>query len=85
MIVRKWIEFPGQEVDIEISGEEAVLAITDNPKEKSEGTHLHDVVNNLAWFLNKLPDTVIGDLTPKVRNIVADFFEKQAQRFRVVA
>ena len=82
MKISKLVSVPDVEVEIEISGEEAVNAILGDQEGWTPRQLLMRAVNNLASFFKKLPDTVIAELNDAQRKLIADFFEEQARRFR---
>jgi hypothetical protein len=82
MKVVKLCSVPDVEVEIEISGEEAVNAILGDQEGWTPRQLLMRAVNNLASFFKKLPDTAIAELNGAQRKLIADFFEEQARRFR---
>jgi hypothetical protein len=78
----KLVSIPDVEVEIEITGEEAVNAILGDQERWTPRQLLMRAVNNLASFFKKLPDTVVAELNGDQRKLIADFFEEQARRFR---
>lgn len=74
-----------RDVEIEITGAEAVRAILDDrtlgwePK-----VAMMVALHNVAGFFRKIPDAVITELNDKDRASVSDFFAQQAERFRPV-
>lgn len=82
MKIRTWVEFPGREIDVEVSAEDMVLAITDNSNDQKPVDHLKTAVSRFASFMNRVPDSVVDELLPAQRKIIIEFFETAAQRFR---
>jgi hypothetical protein len=82
MKVTKLVSVPDVEIEIEISGEEAVQAILGDEEGWTPRQLLMRAVNNLAAFFKKLPDTIIAELHDEQRKLIADFLEEQARRFR---
>jgi hypothetical protein len=79
--VAKFIDIPSVEVEIEISGEEAMQAIVDDPGDWSWDGRLKYIVNHLAQFFKQLPDDIIAQQNDGVKQIIATFFREQAERF----
>jgi len=82
--VTKWIEIPGQEIEIEISGADAVEAMLEGSEEWTPEQLVLSACNNFLTTIQRLPDAAIAAQTPEVRKLVADVFEVQAKRFREV-
>jgi hypothetical protein len=82
MKIVKLVSVPDVEVEIEISGEEAVNAILGDQEGWTPRQLLMRAVNNLASFFKKLPDTIVAELNSEQRKLITDFFEDQARRFR---
>jgi len=77
-----YVDLGSREIEVEISGEDAVVAITDAPGDYTPKELLFRICNNVASFLRKLPDSVIADLKVEQRAVIAAFFEEQGRRFR---
>ncbi|MGC1780883.1 MAG: hypothetical protein WA708_00015 [Acidobacteriaceae bacterium] len=82
MKISKWIELPGQEIEIEIDGNDAANAILNGSDDWTPEQLVRRVCNNFLSVFQKLPDAAIAAQTPEVRKIVADVMEAQAARFR---
>jgi len=75
--VKVWIE---QEVEAEISVEEAMAELCDMPDVNSKQT-LMLVLNRCIGALRHCPDTALAGLNEKSRQIVADALRQQALRY----
>lgn len=82
MRITKNIRVPDIDVDVEITGEDAVEAIIGETHGWTPRQLMLRVLNNLAAFFKALPDSVIAELNSDQRGLIAGFFEEQAKRFR---
>jgi len=82
MRITKMISIPDVEVNIDITGEDAVDAILGETEDWTPRQLLTRVVNNLSSFFKALPDSTIEEFTAEQRRLVAEMFEEQAKRFR---
>ena len=82
MRITKRIGVPDVEVDIDITGEEAVQAIIGETEGWTPRQLMLRAVNNVAGIFRALPDSVVEEFTPEQRRLVAELFEEQAKRFR---
>jgi hypothetical protein len=82
MKVTKWVEF-SKEIEVEISGEEAVAAITDDPDGVAPELHLKRAVSSFFVFLKHVPDLTIANLTPEARKTIHKGLTEQVDRFKV--
>jgi hypothetical protein len=81
MKVTKWVDIPSMEIEVHISGEEAVLAIVSDEDGASWEFRLKSTTNNLAGFFKAVPDNIIAGMPDPVKQLVATFFREQAERF----
>ena len=82
MKVPVYVDLGSREIEVEISGEDAVVAITSEPGDYTSKELLFRICNNVAIFLHKLPDSAVAELNHHQRNVIANFFEEQGRRFR---
>jgi histidinol dehydrogenase len=82
MKILKFVSVPDVEIEVDISGAEAVRAILGDLDGFTPHQLLMRTANNLAAFFKNLPDSVIAELNDAQRKIIADFFEQQSLRFR---
>ena len=82
MKITKWIDIPSMEIDIHISGEEAVEAVVSDPGDgwTMEG-RIKQIVNGVYSFFKHVSDEQISALGEPVRNIIAKGLREQAERF----
>lgn len=82
MKVTQWVEFPGQEVEVDISLEDIVNALTESTDS------LFDVkrgLNNFYQFLKAIPDDMIREISTQARQLIHTKLTKEVQRFAVTA
>jgi phosphoserine aminotransferase len=79
----KWVDIPSMEVTIDISGDDAIQAITEDAEDSgwTIEARLKKAVNNLASFFKAVPAETIAGLTPTVRELIGKFLREQAERF----
>jgi hypothetical protein len=80
MRVAKWVNYGGGEVEVEITAEDIVQALTES------SDTMHDVKRALAnfyGFLKAIPDEMIADLGPLTRSILHKALSEQVKRFEV--
>lgn len=82
MKITKLVSVPDVEIELEISGEDAVGAIFGDQDGWTPQQLLMRILNNLAAFLKNLPDSVIAELNDVQRKMIADFLAQQSLRFR---
>lgn len=82
MRVPVWVDLGSREIEVEISGEDAVTAITSEHGDYTPKELLFRICNNVASFFRKLPDAAIAELNVQQRAVIASFFEEQGRRFR---
>jgi hypothetical protein len=66
------------EVEVDISTEDILTHLQAEPLTE---TQLLTAVNNVARFLNLVPDALIANLKPGAKETISNFFLKQSQRF----
>ena len=66
------------EVEITISTEDIIDALAEETDCKLA---VMNGLNGVAQFLNAVPDAIVAELTMIQRKVIADFFEKQRNRF----
>jgi hypothetical protein len=83
MKVTKWVDIPSVEVEVHITGDDAIQAITEDAEDSgwTIEARLKKAVNNLATFFKAVPAETIAGLTPTVREMVGKFLREQAERF----
>jgi hypothetical protein len=80
--VSVWVDLGSREVEVELSGEDAVTAITSEPGDYTPKELLFRICNNVGGFFLKVPDSQIAELNDAQRKVIAEFFEAQGRRFR---
>jgi hypothetical protein len=77
-----WVDLGSREIEVEISGEDAVAAILEPSEGWTPKQLLLRICNNVGGFLRKVPDSLIAELNEAQRKVIAEFFEAQGRRFR---
>jgi len=78
MKVTKFIDIQ-QEIEVEISAEDVVSAISEDPNSKIT---CMTGINNVSKFLTAVPESVINEMHNSTKKIIYDYFIEQANRFK---
>lgn len=84
MKITKYIDLPGQEIDVEICAADVLTALLEGSEDLTPKHAVIRAANNLAKVFRGLPLSAIEELTINQRELIANFFEEQAKRFRPV-
>lgn len=82
MKITKWVDFPSQEIEIDIGSEDVIEALLDVGDDMLKAEAVYRAVNNLANVFRKLPDEAIALLTAPARGTIGNFLAEQEKRFR---
>ncbi len=69
------------EIEVEVSTEDLLAHLQAEPLTSHE---LLTAINNVARFLNAVPDSLIEEIKPEARETIFNFFLKQSQRFQIL-
>jgi hypothetical protein len=79
MRVRTWIEVE-QEVEVNVSAADVTQMLSEEP----DGDRAAMMgLNNCAFFMRAIPDTIIAEMSEEKRAIIRGFLEEQAARYSV--
>lgn len=82
MKITKWVDIPSVEIDVHITGEEAVQAVIEDPGEDwTVEARMKQIINGAYGFFSKVSDEEIATLTDPARRMIAKAFRELADRF----
>jgi hypothetical protein len=81
MKVTQWVDFGGDEVEVEIAAVDIVEAIRETAVNADSVALIQRSLVDYYQFLKAIPDEMIATLSPQARKIVHEALSAQAKRF----
>ena len=81
MKVLKWVEFPGQELEVNITSEDIRDSLNEGVQE-GRGDRVLSLMNAIATALNGISDEHIKELSDKQRDLMIKFLEGQIEGYK---